>query len=166
MRYTRAINNNGIHHQFTDGHGYVWATAPDGHPRTSKRTSINGRLLGRGYVKRCVLVAEKTLGRLLKPNEVVHHKNRDKSDDRPGNLEVLKPRDHCRLHAREHPVRRRVGAPRVGEPCANCATVMSPPWDGKRGLCNACYIRARRYRKATGDFPAYAKQFVRSNGHE
>lgn len=42
---------------------------------------------------------EQRLGRKLKPNETVHHKNEDFSDDSPENLEVKTRADHSRLHA-------------------------------------------------------------------
>lgn len=47
-------------------------------------------------------VAEQMLGRLLRPGEVVHHRNGDKRDNRPENLQVLASQaEHARLHARQ-----------------------------------------------------------------
>jgi hypothetical protein len=44
-------------------------------------------------------VAEKKLGRPLRDDEVVHHYNRDKTDNRPSNLRVLPNKDaHDRIH--------------------------------------------------------------------
>jgi HNH endonuclease len=60
-----------------DKHGYVLLRKPD-HPAADRR----------GYVREHRLVAEQALGRLLKPDEVVHHKNDDPSDNRPENLMV------------------------------------------------------------------------------
>lgn len=55
---------------------------------------------------RCVdnhrLVAEQMLGRKLRRNEVVHHKNGDTTDDRPENLEVMTRSAHSRLHRLGH----------------------------------------------------------------
>ena len=59
------------------------------HPRAIKR-----------YVRRSMLVAEATIGRFLAEDEVVHHVNGDKSDDRPENLRVLKKHEHSLIHSK------------------------------------------------------------------
>ena len=38
-------------------------------------------------------------GRYLKENEVVHHINENKLDNRPENLEVMTASEHIKLHA-------------------------------------------------------------------
>lgn len=44
-------------------------------------------------------VAEAMLGRPLAADEVVHHKDGDKANNDPGNLDVMSRADHARLHA-------------------------------------------------------------------
>ena len=56
-------------------------------------TLINGR-----YVYAHRLVAEEMIGRLLRPGEVVHHRNTDIFDNRPENLEVKTNGQHVREH--------------------------------------------------------------------
>lgn len=60
-----------------DEEGYILEKRPD-HPQATAG----------GYVRQHRLVMEKVLGRYLTPEEVVDHKNRDTSDNDPGNLEL------------------------------------------------------------------------------
>jgi hypothetical protein len=41
---------------------------------------------------------ESILGRYLSGKEQIHHKNMDRSDDRPENLEVMLLSEHNKLH--------------------------------------------------------------------
>lgn len=61
-----------------DKHGYVLLWMPE-HPHADN----NGR------IREHRLVMEQKLGRYLLPDEVVHHKNKDHSDNRPENLELF-----------------------------------------------------------------------------
>lgn len=52
----------------------------------------------KGNVKQHRLIMENYLGRKLKDNEVVHHINGDKKDNRIENLQVMKRSEHSRYH--------------------------------------------------------------------
>jgi len=54
-----------------------------------------------GYVYEHRLVAEKKIGRKLASNEVVHHKDRNKKNNKPSNLRVMGRSEHSKLHSRE-----------------------------------------------------------------
>ena len=68
------------------GHGYKKVFMPE-HPN-----AVNG------YVLEHRMVAERMIGRLLTEDEVVHHKNCIRDDNRPENLLVMSNSDHCKLH--------------------------------------------------------------------
>lgn len=72
---SQAGNWKGGRHVGTDG--YVQVYKP-GHHRAKKN----------GYVREHIVVMEAKLGRLLKPEEQVHHLNNIKDDNRPENLEL------------------------------------------------------------------------------
>lgn len=108
--------------------------------RTKHVGSSNGywkggrRIDGQGYVVIRVgtntevrehrLVAEQMLGRPLTELEVVHHKNGDRSDNRPENLEVLASQsEHMRIHMTSEEARRRAAIAAV----ADAALTPPPP---------------------------------------
>ena len=65
--------------------GYRLLTQPD-HPFCNKD----------GYVREHRLVMEKHIGRYLKPEEVVHHINGDRLDNKVENLQIISVEEHTR----------------------------------------------------------------------
>ena len=69
------------------------------------------------YVLHHRAVVENHLGRLLGADEVVHHKNENKKDNRIENLEVLSASEHTRLHKSE------VGRTLLELKCPECSNI-------------------------------------------
>lgn len=93
-----------------------------------KKTKVAGRTR---YVHRASV--ETLLGRSLSWNEVVHHRNGDKTDNRPENLEIMSRREHARHHMAINPVEKN---------CAVCGTMFAPaPSHRKRD--RACGLMCR-----------------------
>ena len=67
--------------------GYIYVKRPE-HPNSDSR----------GYVGEHRLVASNKIGRPLKEGEVVHHKNEERTDNHPENLEVLTIGEHMVRH--------------------------------------------------------------------
>lgn len=66
---------------------YTYAIVPE-HPFATKN----------GYVLEHRIVMENIIGRLLTDTEIVHHRNGDKKDNDPTNLEVQSRKNHARYH--------------------------------------------------------------------
>ena len=73
------------------GVGYMYCYNPS-HPLANKA--------GKVYEHRYVMSVH--LGRWLNSDEVVHHKDRDRTNNVISNLELTNARDHARLHAIEN----------------------------------------------------------------
>lgn len=82
------------------------------------------------------LIAEQTLGRALRDDEIVHHINQDTLDNRPENLQVMSRSEHIREHKR---IIREVLWSRKFRRCIRCGTNETPY--GAHGLCQKCYMR-------------------------
>lgn len=84
------LKSNGIGNKNISSTGYVRIYFPD-HPKSDSF----------GYVFEHDLIMECVIGRWLQPDEVVHHKNGIKIDNRLKNLELLTRSEHMSLHRKE-----------------------------------------------------------------
>lgn len=69
---------------------YLYTVVRD-HPKKTKNDYV---LLHR-------VLMENHLGRLLDSDEIVHHKNHDRKDNRIENLEIMTMKEHSRMHMKE-----------------------------------------------------------------
>lgn len=76
--------------------GYIGVYFPD-HPRSS----------GGGYVMKHILVMERQIGRYIRDDEVVHHINHIRDDNRIENLMLMGKREHMSMHMKERHEERR-----------------------------------------------------------
>lgn len=81
---------NGYGHTKNHNKGYVLAYVPE-HPNAHKD----------GYVMLHTVLMERRIGRYLKNDEVVHHVNHNRSDNRIENLRLMKKKDHMSMHMKE-----------------------------------------------------------------
>lgn len=77
-----------------------------------RKTTVNGQT-----VQMHRLIMERKLGRKLKRNEYVHHKNERKTDNDDSNLELQTPLEHNRHHHGKYPVTKQ---------CVVCGRTFSP----------------------------------------
>ncbi len=85
---TGAMNSSWKGGKVKDSHSGYWYVKHVGHHRTTRG----------GYVAEHILVAEKTLGRPVNNDEVVHHIDGDRNNNSAENLYVIKKDRHPLLH--------------------------------------------------------------------
>ena len=101
--------------------GYVLVKRPD-HPNAWQN----------GYIPEHRLIVSEQIGRPLRKGEVVHHKNGQKDDNRPENLELTDWSEHRALHATDRWSRK-------WDACRDCGTTERR--HSGRGYCSTCYGR-------------------------
>ena len=80
----------GSGHRKKRADGYIALYYPK-HPRSNKD----------GYIMEHQYIMEQHIGRMLKDDEVVHHKNHIRNDNRLENLQLMTFKEHASLHMKE-----------------------------------------------------------------
>ena len=99
IREANSCNYNGLNgygHTKRHNRGYILTYVPH-HPNAHKD----------GYVMLHTIIMERHIGRYLAKDEVVHHINHNRSDNRIENLLLMKKNEHMTMHMKERHEKRR-----------------------------------------------------------
>jgi len=110
MGVANTMWNNWIIRKIVKKGKYLYAVVPE-HPRANEH----------GYVLAHRVVLENKIQRMLEPYEDVHHKNENKHDNRPSNLEIKTRGEHQRYHMKI----RFPNGDLIKLVCANCGNEFS-----------------------------------------
>ena len=138
----RGSNNFHWHGGRCIAHGYVLSYAPD-HIHANHQ----------GYVFEHRLAMEKHLGRLLTSDEVVHHINGIKHDNRLKNLRIMSKSEHSSEHSSIY------RWCTISDTCLDCGSSKRP--HNARGLCQMCYQR-RDAKQTLKKRPPIYKAYIQS----
>lgn len=97
-KMSKSKKKGGIGHKKKRGDGYISFYFPD-HPNSAVD----------GYIMEHVLVMECLIGRHLKDDEVVHHKNGKRDDNRKENLQLMTFKEHASLHMKQRHLKKKGG---------------------------------------------------------
>lgn len=90
LKISQSRKLKGVGHKKNTNDGYIRIYCPT-HPKSTSD----------GYVFEHRLIMEKHIGRYLRDDEVVHHINHVRNDNRLENLELMTFKEHASLHMRE-----------------------------------------------------------------
>ena len=98
QKISESNKKGGIGHKKKRRDGYIAVYFPD-HPKSNKD----------GYVMEHVLVAECLAGRHINENEVVHHINEKRDDNRRENLKIMTKSEHMSYHSAKRHMKKKGG---------------------------------------------------------
>ena len=99
-------------YQILSGAGYWMIKAPLGY---------NGKIYSTGYIYEHRYVLEQKIGRYLESDEIAHHLNENKNDNRPENLGIKEKTEHNSFHGKAR------GLKTVILKCPNCNITFERP---------------------------------------
>jgi hypothetical protein len=121
--------------------GYIEVYMPS-HPRARKN----------GYIFKHILVMEETLGRLVDPSEEVHHKDENKLNNVPENLEILSKSDHAKKTAQARREKNMIPCGYCGEMTYKKPSAVKRKGRGGRVFCSLSCVGKWTYENKKGVF--------------
>lgn len=138
MKYYTIVDKS-VPRTFSHSGGYVRLYKPD---------HLDNQ---RGYIYEHRYIMELKIGRRLTKQDVIHHKNKNKRDNRPENLQLHTPSTHSIHHLKEF--RKRIISKRRCNKCRSSDTYIFDnrafwcrnPFNKSEWLCRSCYLKITKY---------------------